>query len=311
MREIGKIPSRSAGELADYLLAKGIRTEVRPTSANPGEVALWVVDEDRLADARRDLERFVANPADPVFAATARKAGEIRRQEAREEREYRKRVTDAGKVYGAGGTLRRTPVVTLLIAASVAVSLWTNFGKRFDLVLNYVNLTSPRLDPNDGWVLDSLSGALGWEPWRLIAPMFLHMNFLHLFFNLSWVSGLGGLIERERGWKVLLGVVLVTHVVSALTEYGWQVYGMNDRNVLFGGFSGAVYGLIGFAWAYGEYNPGGYVRLSGQSVQLALIWMVLCFTGVLGPVANGAHLGGLVAGLMMGWAIGVKDARRA
>lgn len=310
MRELGKIPSRSAGVLADYLLAKGIRTEVRPNSANSGEVALWVIDEDRLSEARRDLERFQANPADPAFAATARKAGEIRREEARQERDYRKRVTDAGKVYSAGGTLRRTPVVTLLIAASVAMSLWTNFDKRTDRVINYVNLASPRLDPNDGWVFDSLEAALGQEPWRLIAPMFWHLSFLHLFFNMSWVSGLGGLIERERGSRVLLAVVLVTHLVAAFSEYFWQIYGLHRNSVFFGGFSGAVYGLIGFAWAYGEYNRRGDIRLSGQSVQLALIWMVLCFTGALGPVANGAHLGGLVAGLIMGWLIGTRDAGR-
>ncbi len=311
MRELGKIAPRPAGVLADYLLSKGIKTEIRASSDTSGEVSIWVVDEDRMAEARLDLQRFQANPDDPQFVASARKAAEIRRQEARQEKQYRKLVTDAGQVYGAGGLLRRTPAVTLLIAASVALTLWTNFGKRFDLVLNYVNLATPRYDNNDGWVLDSLDGAFGPEPWRLIAPMFLHMNFMHLFFNLSWVSGLGGLIERERGTRVLLAVVFVTHVVSALTEYCWQVYGMNDHNVLFGGFSGAVYGLIGFAWAYGEYNPRGYVRLSGQAVQLALIWMVLCFTGMLGPVANGAHLGGLVAGLMMGWAIGTRDAGRA
>ena len=161
------------------------------------------------------------------------------------------------------------------------------------------------------WVLDSLSGALGLEPWRLVAPMFLHMSFMHLIFNMSWVSGLGGLIERERGSRLLLAVVLVTHVVSAFTEYFWQLYGLNDHVIRFGGFSGAVYGLIGFCWAYAEYNPRGYIRLSGQSIQLALIWMVLCFTGVLGPVANGAHLGGLVAGLMMGWLVGLRDARLA
>lgn len=311
MRELGTIAARPAGILTDYLLARGIKTELRPISSNPADVAIWVIDEDRLNEARTALERFRTNPDDPEFTTVARKASEIRKEEARKDRAYRKSVTDAGRVYSAGGTLKRTPVVTLLIAASVAMSLWTNFDKRIDRVIEYVNLASPRLDPDNGLVLDSLSSALGPEPWRLIAPMFWHLSFLHLFFNMSWVSGLGGMIERERGSRMLLAVVLVTHLVSAFAEYFWQIYGLNRNSVLFGGFSGAVYGLIGFAWAYGEYNPRGYVRLSGQSVQLALIWMVLCFTGMLGPVANGAHLGGLVAGLMMGYFVGERDAGRA
>lgn len=310
MRELGGVDtSRSAGILADYLLARGIKTELRPKA--DGGTSLWVIDENRLPEARSAYDAFLKNPADPSFVAAATEAVAVRKAEAKKEKEFRKRVVDAGSVYDSGGMLRRTPVAILLIAVSVGLTLWTNFGRRFDLVLAYVNFTTPRLDPNDGWVLDSLSGALGLEPWRLVAPMFLHMSFMHLIFNMSWVSGLGGLIERERGSRLLLAVVLVTHVVSAFTEYFWQLYGLNDHVIRFGGFSGAVYGLIGFCWAYAEYNPRGYIRLSGQSIQLALIWMVLCFTGVLGPVANGAHLGGLVAGLMMGWLVGLRDARLA
>jgi GlpG protein len=311
MRELGTIAPRPAGILADYLLARGIKTEIRPLVSKPDEVSIWVIDENRLNEARQVLERYTANPDDPDFTAAARKATAVRKEEARKEREYRKQYTDAGRVYGSGGSLRRTPVVTILIAGSVAMSLWTNFGKNFERIILYVNLTSFRLDPNDGFVFDSLDKALGPEPWRLIAPMFLHMSFLHLFFNMSWVSGLGGLIEREKGSWTLLGVVLVTHIFSAFSEYFWQVYGLHDKSIFFGGFSGAVYGLIGFTWAYGEYNPRGHLRLSGQAIQLSLIWMVLCFTGALGPVANGAHLGGLVAGLMVGYFLGLRDARRA
>lgn len=32
----------------------------------------------------------------------------------------------------------------------------------------------------------------------LVAPMFLHMNFMHLLFNMSWAVNLGGMIEREK-----------------------------------------------------------------------------------------------------------------
>jgi membrane associated rhomboid family serine protease len=31
------------------------------------------------------------------------------------------------------------------------------------------------------------------------------------------------------------------------------------------------------------------------------MWMVLCFTGLLGPIANGAHVGGLVIGALLGF----------
>lgn len=310
MREIGQLSSlQAAHQFADYLLSKEMKAEVRPTVTH-GSVSVWLLDETRLAEAREALTRFVHQPDAPEFADSARQAQAIRKMEARLDRAYARRVTDAGDTYGTGGYLRKTPMVTLLVAISIGVTLWTNFGKKTMLVVNYINFTTPRMDPDYGMALDSLNGALGKEPWRLVAPMFLHMNFMHLFFNMSWVAGLGGLIEREKRKWALLAIVVVSHIAGSFTEYAWDVYGLEKHIVMFGGFSGAVYGLIGYAWMYGETNPGGYIRLSSQNIQLALIWMVVCFSGALGPVANGAHLGGLIAGMLMGILSGSGDRRR-
>lgn len=310
MREIGQLSSpQAAHQFADHLLSKGMKSEVRHSSAD-GSASVWLLDETRLAEARETLTRFVQTPDAPEFAEAARQAQAIRKLEARLDRAYARRVTDAGGIYGSGGYLRKTPMVTLLVAISIGVTLWTNFGKKTMLVVNYINFTTIRMDPDYGMALDSLSGALGYEPWRLVAPMFLHMNFMHLFFNMSWVAGLGGLIEREKRQWALLAIVLISHISGSFTEYFWDVYGLEKHVIMFGGFSGAVYGLIGYAWMYGEANPGGYIRLSSQNIQLALVWMVLCFSGALGPVANGAHLGGLVAGMLMGMASGSNDRRR-
>lgn len=309
MREIGQLPNEQAAtQFADFLLASGMKAELR--RGQDGSVSVWLLDETRLADARRHLADYIQNPAAPQFAAAAKQARAIRKVESRLDRDYARRVTEAGSVYDSGRYLRGTPVVKLLIAISIGVSLWTNFGKKTNLVVDYINLTTPRYDNDHGWVLDSLSDALGREPWRLVAPMFLHMGFIHLFFNMSWLAGLGGLIEREKNSRTLLGIVLVTHIVAAFTEYFWDIYGLHRHVVLFGGFSGAVYGLIGYAWMYGEYNRGGFIGLSSQNIQLAVIWMILCFSGAMGPVANGAHFGGLAAGMCLGIVSGLRDSRR-
>ena len=309
MREIGQLPNeQSASRFADFLLASGMKAELR--RGLDGSVSVWLLDESRLADARYELSEYLQNPDAEKFTAAARQARAIRKVESRLDREYAKRVTLAGSVYDSGGYLRGTPVVKLLIAISIGVSLWTNFGDKRMLVIDYINFTTPRYDMDHGWVLDSLKGALGKEPWRLVAPMFLHMGFMHLFFNMSWLGGLGGLSEREKNSRSLLGIVLFTHIVASFTEYFWDVYGLHRHVVMFGGFSGAIYGLIGYAWMYGEYNRGGFIRLSSQNVQMAIIWMVLCFTGAVGPVANGAHFGGLAAGMCLGIWSGLRDSRR-
>ena len=222
MREIGQLPnSRSASIFSDFLLTKGMKSEPRQNSDQT--ISIWLIDETRLAEARQWLVEYEQKPDNPGFAAATRQAKTLRDTESKLDREYAKRVVNAGSVYDSGRLLKRTPVVTILIAISIGVSLWTNFGKKTDLVINYINFTTPRYDDNNGWVVDSLDGALGYEPWRLVAPMFLHMNFMHLLFNMSWVANLGGMIEREKSSKLLLMVVLITHIASAFTEYFWDV----------------------------------------------------------------------------------------
>lgn len=316
MREIGQLDStRSASALADFLLAKGIKTETRANAAGD-RFSIWVIDENRLSEARADFVEFQANPADARFAAAARTAREVRRAEAKADRDYARRVTDAGDIYSAGGLMRKTPVVKYLIVACVIVSLWSNFGKRMTadrenlISLRYINLASPRFDMNDGWVIDDLKPALTKEPWRLVAPMFLHLSWLHLFCNMSFLTYFGGMIEREKRSWFFLALVVFTHIVSAFSEYFLQVYGMHDKVIMFGGFSGAGYGLFGFVWMYAEYNSYGYIRMSRQNFQYGLIWLVLCFTGVFGPIANGAHFGGMVAGMLVGIIVGKRDAAK-
>jgi hypothetical protein len=57
-----------------------------------------------------------------------------------------------------------------------------------------------------------------------------------------------------------------------------------------------VYGLFGFVMIRAKYHPAGGYTPSPQNVAMMMIWLVLCFTGLVGPIANGAHVAGLVTG---------------
>ena len=67
-----------------------------------------------------------------------------------------------------------------------------------------------------------------------------------------------------------------------------------------GGMSGVVYGLAGYVWLRGKYDRASGLYLDAQSVQWLLIWLVVCYTGLLGRVANTAHLTGLIIGVVWG-----------
>ena len=68
----------------------------------------------------------------------------------------------------------------------------------------------------------------------------------------------------------------------------------------FGGISGVVCGLFGYVWMKGLYEPEQGMILHPNSVTFGLLWIALCMTGVFGPIANAAHVVGLIAGVAFG-----------
>lgn len=72
---------------------------------------------------------------------------------------------------------------------------------------------------------------------------------------------------------------------------------------LFGGLSGVIYGLLGYCMII-EFESRDYrYGLEPAIYMFMLVWLVLGFIGILdifgfGNVANFAHLGGLIAGII-------------
>ncbi|MDX1805338.1 MAG: rhomboid family intramembrane serine protease [Alcanivorax sp.] len=142
------------------------------------------------------------------------------------------------------------------------------------------------------------TATLAQQPWRLLTPMLLHFGVLHILFNLLWWSDLGRIIERFQSSFQLLWVTLVTGAISNLAQF-------LDTGPNFGGLSGVVYGLLGYLWIYGKVNPQSGYPLRREIVIFMLAWLVICFVGLGGIVANAAHLAGLVSGCVLGAGVGL------
>lgn len=176
----------------------------------------------------------------------------------------------------------------VLILVCVLVAALTKLGDDRAMVAHFL---ISKYQGTAQWFLPEVREG---EYWRLISPIFLHFGVLHILFNSIWLWSLGGVVERyQRPWTLGL-LVLVIGIGSNLLQYGL------GNSVFFGGMSGVVYGLLGYVWAQGQFNPRAKVSLNHQVMLMMIIWFLLCWAGVFGPVANLAHTGGLLLGVLWG-----------
>lgn len=291
MRMIGHVESEAlARRFSDYLYLQGITSNTEPDGGSGWSI--WVHDEEQLDRARAMLDAYRRSPDSPEYQVS--EAAEKRRQQdSAQDEAARKRYFDREKLIPQRGRFGPGPLTFLLLAACVVVALGTRLegsgGLIERLIISHFRTGFPEVR----------SGEL----WRLITPIFLHFGIAHIFFNMMWLVDLGSMIEGRKGtWRFAL-LVLSLAVASNVGQY-------LQGGPLFGGMSGVNYGLIGFVWMRGKFDPASGMFLTSQEVFLALFWFVLCFTGQVGPIANTAHAVGLGLGMAIGYTTAIWAQRR-
>lgn len=284
MRMIGHLESEPlARTFSDYLYVKGIKNEIEAEA--DGRWALWIHGEDEIESARQLLRSYLANPNDPTVKNAADKARSLISEEKEKEDAARKRYYDRDRLFARAF---RMGILTLsLIMISVVVYLIQESAS-LRWITSYLYISEP------GMLSRDLPEVQEGQVWRLITPIFLHFGILHILFNMLWLRDLGAMIEGRLGtWRLAL-LVAVIGVLSNAAQYF-------VKGPEFGGMSGVVYGLLGYVWMRGRYDPGSGLFLHETTVVMMLIWLVLGYTNIL-PVANTVHTVGLAVGLIWGFA---------
>ena len=292
MRRVGELSSEAEAQtFHDALVSRGI--EATTEAEDGGGVLIWVHDDDQITEAARLFALFRATPDAPEFREATTKATAIRAGLQKSERRRRSTVIDEARVGYERNFISQGWVPILLLVISVAVTFYTDF---------FANEKAMRLIQISQWKYVSelpgggslfLPEVKAGEVWRLITPIFAHGSVMHILFNMMWLVQLGRFIESRFGAAKLLALIMVIGVGSNLAEYLW-------KQPNFGGMSGVNYGLFGFLWMKGKFGRDQNWEMPPQTVQLMLMWMVLCYTGMLGPVANAAHTVGLLIGALLG-----------
>ncbi|MBU2709959.1 rhomboid family intramembrane serine protease [Zooshikella harenae] len=188
------------------------------------------------------------------------------------------------------------PMTAFFLVINLFVAAVTGLGSNYQVVswLTFVDFTligNHVLAASLGDVFTSH------QYWRLLSPIFLHFGWLHIIFNMLWLYVLGRRIETKDSSKLMFGLVLF---VGFLSNFGQ--YLMSIDHPIFGGFSGVVYGLLGYCWVREKLaNVNFFIP---QSIYMFMIvWLVIGYSDILavvgfGNVANTAHTVGLLAGCL-------------
>ena len=185
-----------------------------------------------------------------------------------------------------------------IIIISIVIALISNFGSVIGVIepltFTKINISSQGFiitsDLNQTYIINN-------EWWRLITPIFLHFSVAHLVFNCLWIYILGNKIEKMDGALILIILVIFSAIFSNLLQYLWTY------SSLFGGLSGVIYGLIGFCMILEFESKIDRYELPPALYLFMIVWLILGFAGILdlfgfGSVANFAHLGGLISGII-------------
>lgn len=157
--------------------------------------------------------------------------------------------------------------------------------------------------------------------WRFIAPMFLHVNLIHLLVNMYSLMMVGPFVEKLYGSAKFVVFWVLTGICGLIASYLTvrpQLATSSIARFIFkaqddpsAGASGALFGLVGVLFVFGikfrRELPEGFKRAFGTGL-LPIIFINL-FIGFVGRgfIDNAAHLGGLLSGAVL--ALGVNYQR--
>jgi GlpG protein len=281
MRRLGLLTDKLAAEqFALYLDQRGL--EARRDERAEG-FEFWLYDEDRVAELRPVFERYAVGDYVPLHPP-------------RPEPGPPQTEPPPAKPFRQGSFLSAAPWTALICLACVVATVATGF---LDAPTRFTRwLTMVPMDVQKGmgqWMTvddDPLKLVRQGEVWRLLTPAFLHGGILHLVLNLQWFLMSAGVVERVQGTLRLMGLTLLSAIVSNLVQYWWN-------GPFFCGLSGVGYAMYGYIWMKTLFQPETRFYIPRSLHIMFWVWTAICFSGLL-PIANGAHAAGLMVGILYG-----------
>jgi len=148
----------------------------------------------------------------------------------------------------------------------------------------------------------------------LVTSMFMHAGWFHLLGNMLFLYVFGDNVEDAFGHASYLALYLVSGLIAGLAQILISMLLLGDLTIGVIGASGAISGVLG---AYLVLYPTarivtlvGYFIVPLPAILFLGFWFIMQWAyGIfdpLGGVAYFAHIGGFIAGILLGLTIGRK-----
>ncbi len=138
----------------------------------------------------------------------------------------------------------------------------------------------------------------GGEYWRFITPVFIHSGLLHLAFNSYALYAIGPDVERLFGNASFVVLYLVSGFGGVVASFAFNSH-------LSVGASGAIFGLIGALGYFFARHREAFGQAGRR--QLLNIVIIVAYNLIFGFIYPGidyhGHIGGLLTGIALGWAL--------
>jgi len=218
---------------------------------------------------------------------------------AAETRTNSRPAVQSGGFWNKSRDLRlRFPWLTLLLAALIVATyclqVFADHSKHkhpFDPVLLAVGMKG--------------EAVFGGQWWRLVTAIFVHIDLYHLLSNLCFLLLFGSIAEsvfQRAGYFALWFLTGMVGSMAQLVALSPQYYGF--------GASGVAFGLVGALWAAYclERVPSPTIKRRWTVVILLGFFIMLGFLPdwISSSSFNTAHLGGLLAGMILGLVLPVR-----
>jgi rhomboid protease GluP len=191
---------------------------------------------------------------------------------------------------------RRTNPYTItysLMAANILVFL--------AMIATGISFTSPSPQDVFNWGGDFAPATIGaHQYWRLLTSTFLHFGIIHIAMNMYVLYQIGPFIQTSFGRARYLLIYFAAGLAGSMVSV-WV-----HPNAVGAGASGAIFGLYGALFGYLLLNrrtlDPNATKSIAKSAGIFVIYNVIYGT-ISGTTDLSAHLGGLVAGFLVGAAL--------